>query len=171
MLKKSIIGLAVLALAMPAFAGDDIETKIESCAWPCVFKFMPVCETVKVVMNVGYYVKIIKCKKLKIVLGQDAIDKYSGCTDFEIECNFDLELGASVHPTSVGLSIAPKDKWSAWIEGNNFVDATMGGGTEKRTICVKVKDAKIINADPNKELHVADAWILVRPTASPTPCP
>lgn len=171
MLKKSIIGLVVLALAMPAFAGDDIETKIESCAWPCTFKFMPVCKTVKVVMNVGYYVKIIKCKKLKIVLGQDAIDKYSGCTDFNIESNFDLELGASVHPTKVGLEIAPAGKWSAWIEGDNFLDATMGGDAQKRTACVAVKDAKIINADPNKELYVADCWIMVRPVAQPTPCP
>lgn len=172
MLKKSIIGLVILALAMPAFAGDDVETKIEACTWPVVFKFMPVCDQVKVVMNVGYYVKIINCKKLKIQMEQIAINEYKGCTDFEIECNFDLELGATIEPTAAGLEVQPdKGKWSAWIDGNNFVDATMGGSPEKRTVCAQVKEAKIINADPNKELHVAQVTILVRPTATAYPCP
>lgn len=170
MLKKSIIGLVILALAMPAFAGDDVETKVEACTWPVIFKFMPVCENVKVVMNVGYYVKIKDCKKLKIKLAQESISSYKGCTDFFIECNFDLELGATIEPTPAGEDVqSDKGKWSAWIDGDNFVDATLGGPAEKRTVCAQVKDAKIVNADPNKELHVANVTILVRPTA--TACP
>ena len=165
MLKKSIIGLLLLAIAMPAFAGDDVEKKVEVNAWPVVYKFLPACTTVKVLMNLGYYVKIEKCKKLKIMLDQKSIENYEGCTDFKIMSNFDLELGASVAPTATGLQIADADKWSAWIDGDNFLNATTK--YEKRTICVAVKKAKLINASPDKELLVAWATILIRPIATP----
>lgn len=165
MLKKSIIGLLLLVIAMPAFAGDDVEKKVEVNAWPVVYKFLPACTTVKVIMNLGYYVKIEKCKKLKIKLKQKSIEDYEGCTDFKIMSNFDLELGAAVNVTAAGLQIADAGNWSAFIDGDNFVNATTS--FVKRTICVKVKKAKIINASPDKELHVANASILIRPIASP----
>ena len=165
MLKKSIIGLLLLAIAMPAFAGDDVEKKIEVGKWPVIYKMEAVCDTVKVVMNLGYYVKIEKCKKLKITLDQKSIKEYQGCTDFNIKSNFDLELGATVQPNATGLLIAPASKWSAWIDGNNYLLATES--YKKRTICVKVKDAAIIKADPKKDLTVAYATILVRPIATP----
>ncbi len=152
---------------MPAFAGDDVEKKIHVGAWPVVYKFKAICETVKVEMNLGYYVKIEKCKKLKIMLDQLNNDPelYEGCTDFKIMSNFDLELGADVVPTTVGLQIASAGNWSAWIDGDNFVNATQT--YVKRTICVGLKKAKIIKASPDKKLHVANAYILVRPVASP----
>ncbi len=103
---------------------------------------------------------------LKIMLGQESYKEYSGCTDFDIMSNFDLELGASVTPTAIGLTIAPASKWSAWIDGNNFLLAT-GNSYKKRRICVKVKDAAIVKADPKKEITVAFASILVRPIATP----
>jgi len=165
MLKKSIIGLLLLAIAMPAFAGDDVEKKIEVGSWPVVYKMEAVCDTVKVVMNLGYYVKIEKCKKLKIVLDQKSVAEYQGCTDFKIKSNFDLELGATVAPTETGLKIASAGNWSAWIEGDNFLPPSTDYA--KRTICVKVKKAALINASPNKELTVAYATILVRPIATP----
>ena len=164
MLKKSIIGLLLLAIAMPAFAGD-VEKKIEVGSWPVIYKMEAVCDKVKVVMNLGYYVKIKDCTTLKITLDQKSIKEYEGCTDFDIMSNFDLELGATVQPTATGLLIAPASKWSAWIKGNNYLVAT--SSYKKRTICVKVKDAAIINADPKKDLTVAYATILVRPIASP----
>ena len=165
MLKKSIIGLVLLALAMPAFAGDDIETKWEKGTWPVFYKFMPACDKVKVIMNVGYYTKIKNCKVLKITLNQTSISEYQGCTDFEIMSNFDLELGATIVPTSDGATLG--GSWSAWIDGDNFVDATTSW--VKRKVCAKGKDLAIINADPNKELHVATVTIVVRPTAQPSP--
>lgn len=168
MLKKSIIGLILLALAMPAFAGDTLDYKWEKGTWPVVFKFMPACDKIKVVMNVGYYVSILDCKKLKITLGQEGIHQYKGCTDFKVKCNFDLELGAQVYPTAAGLEIQSNlGKWSAWIDGDQFVEATTSW--EKRKVCVRVKDAGIGNADPNKDLTVAYVTIYVRPTAQPSP--
>lgn len=168
MLKKSIIGLILLALAMPAFAGDTKDYKWEKGTWPVVFKFMPACDRIKVVMNVGYYVSIKNCTGLKIKLNQEGIHQYKGCTDFEVKCNFDLELGAQVYPTAAGLEIQSNlGKWSAWIDGDNFVDATTSW--EKRKVCVRVKDAAILNADPTKELKVAMVTIFVRPTAQPSP--
>jgi len=165
MLKKSIIGLLLLALAMPAFAGGDVEKKVEVNSWPVVYKWLPICQGIKVVMNVGYYTKIEKCNEMKLKLTQKSVEEYEGCLEFKIMSNFDLELGAEIHPTAAGLNIAPASKWSAWISGDHFLAPSTG--YKKRTVCAKVKDAKIINADPNKELLVAKLWILVKPTATP----
>lgn len=169
MLKKSILVLAVLALAMPVLAGDDVATKTETGSWPvtCTAEWRVACDQVKVVMNVGYYVNIVKCKKLKIVLDQVNISEYKGCVDFEFENNFELELGASVEPKMDGSSKVMDGDYSAWIEGDKIFPATMGSGKNKSTICVKIKKAKIVKADPNSDLHVATASILVRPTAKP----
>jgi hypothetical protein len=101
-------------------------------------------------------------------LDQKDIHTYEGCTDFEIECNFELELSASITPTTAGSELS--SKWSAWIDGDTIVPATMGGSPEKRTVCAKVTEAGIVNADPSKELHVADVTILARPTAAIVPC-
>jgi len=167
MLKKSIIGLLLLAIAMPAFAGDDVEKKVFVTDWPVAYKFVPVCETVKVVMKIGFYVKIQKCKKLKIVLGQDSARQYSGCVEFGIMSNFDLELGASIHPTDKGKALQSNlGKWSAWIDGTNFLAPTTS--YKKRKVCAKVKEINIVGATPsNSEVHIANVWILVRPTATP----
>jgi hypothetical protein len=166
MLKKSIIGLLLLAIAMPAFAGGDVEKKVEKGDWPVVYKWLEACKHIKVVMNVGYYVKIEQCKEKKIKLAQKSVKEYEGCVEFKIKSNFDLELGATIHPTAAGLAIQSNTgKWSAWISGEHFVAPSTG--YQKRTVCAKVKDAAIINADPNKELHVANVWILIKPTATP----
>jgi len=166
MLKKSIIGLFLLAIAMPAFAGGDVEKKVEVSSWPVVYKWLPVCEHIKVIMNVGYYVKIQQCKEKKVKLVQKSVKEYEGCVDFNIMSNFDLELGAEMHPNAAGNNVAgSKGKWSAWISGDHFLPPSTS--YKKRTVCVKLKDAAIINADPNKELHVGMVWIYVKPTATP----
>ena len=166
MLKKSIIGLLLLVIAMPAFAGGDVEKKVPMNDWPILgYKYLPVCKNIKVIMNVGYYVKIEKCKELKLKLVQKSIKEYEGCKDFKIKSNFDLELGAEMKPNSAGLNIAPAGKWSAWISSSNFLAPSTSYKT--RTVCVKLKDAAIINADPNKELNVGNVWIYVKPSATP----
>ena len=164
MLKKSIMVLAVLALAMPAFAGDA-KMKVHVGEWPCVFEWKEACEDIKVVMHVGYYVKIKDCDKKKIKLEQKAIDKYEGCVEISIECNFEMEIKAEVHPTAAGDALS--SKWSAWIDGDTVVPPTLGGSAEKRDVCVKVEKCNIVKEDPNKELTVAYVTILVRPTAQP----
>lgn len=165
MLKKSIIGLLLLAIAMPAFAGGDVEKKIESGSWPVVFKYVAVCEHFKVLMNVGYYVKIQKCKELKLKLKQTSIKEYEGCLDFNIMSNFDLVLSSKIFPTAAGLNIAPAGKWSSWISSTQYLAPSTS--YKKRTVCAKVKDAVIIKADPKKELLVGKITIYVRPTATP----
>ena len=166
MLKKSIIGLLLLAIAMPAFAGGDVEKKVEANTWPVVYKWLPICEDIKVVMNVGYYVKIEKCKEMKLKLAQKNIGDYEGCIDFNIMTNFDLELGARITPTSAGLALQSNTgKWKAWIKGEHFLAPTTS--YKKRTVCARVDDASIVKADPNKELLVAKVTILVKPTATP----
>ena len=166
MLKKSIIGLLLLAIAMPAFAGGDVEKKVEANTWPVVYKWLEVCDGIKVYMNVGYYVKIEQCKEKKIKLAQNSVHEYEGCVDFKIMSNFDLELGARMHPNSNGLAIQSNlGKWSAWIDGDNFLTPSTSYKTRK--VCVKVKDANIGVKDPTKELHVGNVHILVVPTATP----
>jgi len=85
---------------------------------------------------------------------------------FYIMSNFDLELGAEIYPTAKGLALQSNlGKWSAWIKGDHFLAPSTS--YKKREVCAKVKDAAIVNADPNKELLVAKIWIYVKPTATP----
>lgn len=163
MLKKSIMILAVLALAMPAFAGDKpADLKNDSGVWPCEYKFVVLCDEIKVYMHVGYYVKIKNCADEKITLTQDSITKYTGCTELEFQSNFEFEFKVTIESTG-----EVPGKYKVTIDGDSIVPANMGSGWEKRKICVELKEAKIAAADPNKKLHVATVTVLVRPTAEP----
>jgi len=160
MLKKSIMVLAVLALAMPAFAGDDVSLKTYKGSWPCVFDWKPVC-SIKVKMKVGYYINIKNCTGEKVVLAQVDNERYEGCEEIEFENNFDLDMSVKIESNG-----AIPGEYSASVSPDTF-DATLGGDRNKANICVVLKKAKIANADPNNELEVATVTIRVRPVAAP----
>lgn len=161
--------MLLLAIAMPAFAGNNIKTKVHVGDWPLIYKMMPVCDRIEVYMNVGYYVDIKDCKKpYKLYLAQEgsSVENFKGCVEFQIKANFHLELGATVKPTAAADQISDGDtSWRAWIEGDNFLAPTTT--YKKRTLCVQVKKVELLKGTPNKKLLVAKATILVRPTATP----
>jgi hypothetical protein len=160
MVKKTLFVAAVVAmLAGTTMAGDEWKDKIfEHCEWPYakIYEYQETC-VVPVFMNVGYYVEIPKCKKLQIMLDQINMSTYEGCVDFAIKTNFHLELGAKIQHVGTDLG-----NYKAWIKSPTDVPPT-GNSSVDRTVCAKLEKTKIILADPNKKLKVAEVTILVRP--------
>ena len=178
MLKKSILILAVLALASPAFAADpDTAYGWIAGGWPAtiVFDYREAC-SLPVLLKIGYYVKIFNCKNLKIVLDNDgSFNNYKGCQEFEFENNFALELSAKVEPKLKGDSTDPEvpGTYAAYIDGDKLFGPTTNG-KNKATICVTLKGVNIQPLAPSCDtIQVATATILVRPQSIPNqyPCP
>jgi hypothetical protein len=87
MLKKSLIAIAVLALAMPAMAGS---LKVHS--WEVVYKAQDIC-TIDVLIDIGYYIVIDNQKPVKL----DQIDSttnYEGTYTSNVHSNFAAKLSA-----------------------------------------------------------------------------
>ena len=114
MLKKSLLVVAVLGMFSPAlyavsypspltttdvhweFSGDgnhDSERKAEADKWPAEYKYQEVCR-IPVKMEVGFWIKVVNCKDIKINLKQDSIHNYSGSVDVQIVTNVNLQVSA-----------------------------------------------------------------------------
>ena len=91
MLKKSLIAIAVLAIAMPALAGS---LKVHEWESSCVYVAQDIC-VIDILIDVGYYI---------VVDNQDAItltqaagtNNYSGTYTSNVDANFDAILSVSI---------------------------------------------------------------------------
>jgi len=141
MLKKLIVLVTLLALAVPVLASDpnntippDQETwtyntsndggiKLKAHEWPVEFKwvdFDPAKFKIPVKINVGLYVEISNkgdVMKKGILLEQKAINTYEGCSiPIEIKSNFKLQLGAYIVLNDTGkLLQSDMGKWKKEI--------------------------------------------------------
>jgi len=149
MVKKSLF--AVAAVALLAVAAQAGEIKIHE--WPCEFIFQEVAQ-IPVVMDVGFWVKIKDQDKLKIKLSQKSIHEYEGCTDINVECNFNITMSCSISATG-----AVPGSYSCSI---NPASLSAPGGTA--TVCAKLKDADLSKTPGgSKGVHVATVTIKVKP--------
>jgi hypothetical protein len=148
MLKKTLIAMAILALAMPAFAADTSTTKkfhewvsTKTYEWATVGQ-------VNVCMDVGYWIQIDfrgKCIEVQqnSALG-NPFESYSGCLDdVVVTTNFNATLKASASSAS-----AAGGDWSATLDGGSTY-VTGGPGTFAIDVCVAGTKVKI------KELAVS----------------
>jgi hypothetical protein len=106
MLKKSLIAIAVLAIAMPAIAG---QLKVHE-PWPCAPIPQEVAK-IDVVMDVGYYINIVDQKAIKVVQDSTSSDPYHtyvGCKKTDVKSNFSAQLLLSAASAS-----AAGGSWSA----------------------------------------------------------
>jgi len=106
MLKKSLIAIAVLAIAMPAIAG---QLKVHE-PWPCAPIPQEVAK-IDVVMDVGYYINIVDQKAIKVVqdsTSNDPYHTYVGCKKTDVKTNFTAQLLLSAASAS-----AAGGSWSA----------------------------------------------------------
>jgi hypothetical protein len=131
MLKKSLIAIAVLAIAMPVVAGD---LKVHN--WPCQYQPVEVAK-IDVQLNVGYYIHILN--QDPILVNQDSsasnpYETYVGCFNSDVESNFNATLTASVKGTS-----AAGGKWSV----TSGASIPIPVGTTPITVCVKATELKI----------------------------
>jgi hypothetical protein len=106
MLKKSLFAVAMLAVVMPAFAG---QLKIHE-PWPCSLIPQEVAK-IDVVMDVGYYIQIVDQGPLPVVQdtsSNDPYHTYTGCKTTDVKTNFVAQLILSAAPASLA-----NGSWSA----------------------------------------------------------
>ena len=107
MLKKSLIAIAVLAIAMPAFAADaDKFHKPWSSETKTIYHYKNIA-TIDVLMDVGYWIQLdyasdIKVSQTSTISGQNPFYTYYGClTDgMTVKTNFLATLKASAEAKS-----------------------------------------------------------------------
>ena len=141
MLKKSLIAIAVLAIALPAVAGD---TKVHK-PWPTktIYSWQPI-TTIDVIMDVGYYIHIVNQDDIEVsqtsIDGSDPFFTYLGCSDSEVVSNFHATITGDVVGTS-----AAGGEWSATFNGVDELEIVPGSQTV--TICVLGKKVQIQNLE------------------------
>jgi hypothetical protein len=92
MLKKMVFVMAVALLTVGAYARDYVtpsgdtvdweydgnhsERKAESWNWPATYDYKEIC-VIPVKMDVGFWIKVVDCKKKELLLKQTEIHKYA----------------------------------------------------------------------------------------------
>jgi hypothetical protein len=146
MLKKSLIAIAVLAIAMPAVAG---QLKIHG-NWPCSYDYQDVA-VIDVLVEVGYYVHVVNQDPITLIQKQDATDPfhtYEGCTTTAIQNNFIIDLKATIANTATDLGgtyvIESIDSVPAAVNNGGVwsIDG-MAMGSQDVKICVLGTDVDI----------------------------
>jgi len=127
MLKKSLIVLAILAMALPVVASEpeqttdklkkyvDEKAMLKSYGWPISFEYVDITGfLVPVKMDVGLFLEILNMKSVideGIYIKQPpppstTIDVYEGCSiPMKIKCNFKAKFEGKIVPTQDGWDI------------------------------------------------------------------
>jgi hypothetical protein len=147
---------AVVAAALLAACARAGEIKYHE--WPMA----PIPQevtTIPVTMDIGYWVRIKDQDNLKIVLSQDSIHTYSGCTSMVVETNSNLTFSATITKVAKdGNAIVPGD-YSTSVSPANL-DAP--GGT--LSVCAKLTNADLSKVPGgSKNVHVANVTVKVVP--------
>lgn len=154
MLKKSLIALAVVAIAMPAFAG---KIKIHE-PWPTALVPQEVAK-IDVILDVGFFIEIKDEKAIKVkqdTSSSDPIKTYVGCKKTDVVSNFAAQLMVSAAAAS-----AAGGSWSATID-----PSTIPAGTTNVEICVKGTGVDISKlTGGSKDVKVATVTVKVLPAA------
>ena len=158
MLKKSLIAIALLAIALPAVAGD---LKVHT-PWPTQYVAQEI-TTIDVVMDVGYYIHVKDQKSIKVhqnTAASDPYKTYRGCKTTDVISNFDAKISGKVN----GTSDAGGD-WKALFDGASSV--TVAPGTTNIEICVEGKKVNIekLKGQAGTEQKVAELHIMVVPAS------
>jgi len=181
MVKKILFTIAVvafLAASVQAVDPGKYKQKFDGM-WPFEYIYVPVC-SIKVLMDVGYFVQLEKCGDYKIKLKQVPCDKepypksttkdfpcYEDCEKIKVRANFEAKLGGKVVNK---VSFWPGDKEKVYYTAAEGVvaDVIPGDGSwHTRYVCIKAWDIKIWEAGEGyqgkNEVKVADLWITVKP--------
>jgi hypothetical protein len=165
MLKKTLIAIAILGLALPAFAGTETTKKFHEFIPTKVYEWATVGQ-VNVCMDVGYWIQIDfrgKCIEVQqnSALG-NPFESYSGCLDdVKVITNFNATLKATAASAS-----AAGGTWTATLDGGSTY-VTGGAGTFLVDICVagtNVKIKELPATDGSSKVTVAVVTVKVLPT-------
>jgi hypothetical protein len=159
MLKKSLIVMAVLAMALPAIAGD---LKVHGFDSRTVYTMATVPDKIKVVLDVGYYLHVLDQNAIEVSQDSSADDPYrtyTGCATRDFLSNFPADVKATI----AGSGSAAGGEWSVTLKapgGSANKQITIPQGTTPVDICVKGKKINLealTGGDSN--VHVADITI------------
>jgi len=170
MLKKSLIAVALLAIVLPAFAGDTVLDQKFHKPWPgkvvTTYNWQDV-QTINVVMDVGYWIEIKYNGDIKIAqdatLG-DPFFSYSGCiNNVGVKTNFAATIKGKVatSPEAVAAGVTGAE-WGATINGASSYDVI--GGAATVNICVTGKKVAIDKLTQADNYRIAILTIQVIPT-------
>jgi len=165
MLKKSLIAIAILALAMPAFAASTQKYhKPWDSTTTVTYHYQDV-HQITVCMDVGYWIQIDYSDCIEVEqdssLG-DPYKSYSGCaTDVKVTTNF----AATLKATAAATSLAGGD-WSATIDG--YATKDVNPGETLVDVCVSGTNVEIknltVDGGDSDNVEVAVVTISVIPT-------
>jgi len=164
MFKKSLIAIALLAVAMPAFAVTSKAAKQDD-PWTFhkVYDKMEVAK-IDVIMDVGYYINIVDISAIKIsqngsVGNGNPYINYKGCGTTDVQTNFAATLSATV--ASLNTAVAASDHYSVTL-----TPTSIPVGTTPVQICVTGVNLDITALTGGaKDQKVAEVTIYVLPTA------
>ena len=169
MLKKSLIALAILAIAVPAMAANPKITEKFHKPWEShtVYEWKDV-TTFNVVLDVGYWIQIELEGDIEV--SQDAsigdpYYSYSGCLEgIEVKTNFAATIKSSAKADS-----AAGGDWKAKmrLNGSGVTPTStldLAVGTSVIDICVTGLKVKIGNLPQADNVKVAVVTISVIPT-------
>jgi hypothetical protein len=175
MLKKSLIAVAILAIVLPALAGDTTTANKYHKNWPGqtvkTWNYQDV-RTINVVMDVGYWIEVkmegdIEVQQdaaLAAAWGKSVFETYSGCLGkggIDVKTNF--------HAALKGKAEAKSDAggtWAVTIGGGPVFEVQANVQTNEISVCVTGKDVKIQNLNAQggvDNLRVALVTIQVIP--------
>lgn len=145
MLKKTLIAMAILAIAVPAFAADKVTTSKFHEFVPVVSYDYVTAAVIDVCLDVGYWIQIdVPGTCIEVVQDANASNPfttYSGCKGVKVKTNFkaSLKVSAAKVPNAGG------GDWSATIDGTSstIVNPTTGVGAQTVDICVYGSKVKI----------------------------
>lgn len=172
MLKKSLIAIAVLAIAMPAFAADPVkEHKPWSSETATIYHYKNMA-TIDVLMDVGYWIQLqyagsIKVSQTDQIDGQNPYYTYYGClgkftwwaqNGLFVKSNFLATLKGTAEAKS-----AAEGKWSVDLNGDGAT-TDVGIGESYVSVCVTGKEVKIEKLPQADNVKVAEVTIWVIPT-------
>jgi hypothetical protein len=177
MLKKSLIAIAVLAIVLPAVAGDKKWHK-----WETTYVSQELLEDdpIIVVLDVGYYIHIVNQKDIEVyqfdgVSGKSVYETYWGCNSSVIKSNFDAIVTGKATATSPAggswsVYFAPGASTDPWADKTDTI--YVGKNTaDTYFICVLGTGVKIGELEGGAEnVPVAEVDFEVIPgVAPPTP--
>jgi hypothetical protein len=168
MIKKSLIAIALVAFLAGTVQADSPYFKFDwekiPIAWPYEYKALTIC-TIPVYMNVGMYVMVKDCHKIKIELQQvdcgdieqddDEFPCYTDCAEIKIRANFEVKLGAKL--TKIGGVLKDTKIY--------FDDDTVDGDGEehKHNICMDAWKAEIWKVPASMSEQVGEIALTVKP--------
>jgi hypothetical protein len=154
MKKVLLVVAAVALLTVSAQAGE-----IKYHNWPTGGFIPQELVTIPVLMDVGYWIRVVDQDKLQIKLAQEDTHTYSGCTDMVVECNFNCTLTASISKASTSPVAGD---FSVTLNGGGSANVDAPGGTV--TICAKLANADLKGSTGGaKNVQVATVKVKVVP--------